>query len=76
MQVVSGVVRPKIGTVAKDRPIFHQTVAQESLLAGHDVRPCEQELTVWTEHLFRDWRFPGIGTESKKSEHKETEQEN
>ena len=42
MEVLGGVVRAEIGPVSPERPVLHEAVLEEDLLAAEDVVPGEE----------------------------------
>ena len=74
MEVVGREVRAEIGAVAEDRAVLHQPITQKDFLAGHDVRPREENLSARIDDLSRDGRLIRIGPVGEHAENQKAAQ--
>ena len=73
MQVLRSEIRPEIRSMAEDRPILHQAVAQKDLLARDDIRAGEQRGSIRCLDDIRYGRFSAVGVVRKHAEDEEPE---
>ncbi len=74
-QVVGGEVRAEVGAVSERRPVLHQAVVQEDLLARRDVTPGEDHATLWVDHGARHRGVRRVGPVGEQAEDEEPAQD-
>ena len=72
MQIFGRKIRPEVRAVAPQRPVVHQGVLEEHLLAGGDVRAGEERVPACVHDLFRDRRSELVRVHGDPDEHGES----
>ena len=72
MQVIGSEIRAKVGTLAEDRAILHETIAQERFLAGDHIGTGEQGLTGRSGYHARNGWLTRVRLIREETEHQET----
>ena len=68
-QIIGRIVRSKIRSVAEDRTIFHEAVAQKDLLAVQNVVVREEDIPLLIHNSCRDRRFTRVGPVREQSQY-------
>src|SRR5579871_1713984 len=72
MEIVGGEIRAQISAMAKNRAIFHESVAQKHFLTGDDIRSREENSSGWIDNARGDRRLVGVGSIGEHTEDQKT----